>query len=335
MSNIHKKNTYKDWDYPWLLNYRKAIIDSRWFAEEFDFSDDIQDYHIRLNSKERSVAKRAMLAISQIEVETVKEYWSDINKVYPKHEIAFVGKTFAENEIVHSESYALLLEKLGLNSEFEDLLKNPVISGRVNYLTKYLRKSGESNHEFQALKLILFTLFVENVSLFSQFAIIKSFKKHKNYLKSIDNVVLSTQKDELVHARFGIALIEIIKEENPDWFNENFYQKIYDACEKAIEAEIGIVNWIFEEGDLEYINKEEVIEFIKYRFNTSLKEIGGKELFTIDNNKLKNLNWFIEEIYLYNRNDFFNTKSSNYNKVIVNTNDIKNGLRRALGNEMV
>lgn len=328
MSNIHKKNTYKDWDYPWLLKFRDAITESRWFAEEFDFHDDIQDYRVRLTKPERTVAKRAMLAISQVEVETIKEYWSDINKIYPKHEIAFVGKTFAENEIVHSESYALLLEKLGLNNEFEELLKNPVIAGRVNYLTKYLKQSGENKHQFEALKLILFTLFVENVSLFSQFAILKSFRRHKNYLKSIDNVVLSTQKDEAVHAKFGVELIKIIKKENPDWFNNEFYSKIYEACAKAFEAEAGIIEWIFEEGDLDFIKKSEVIEFIKYRFNSSLEEIGGESLFSVNEDELKNLNWFIEEIYLYTRNDFFNTKSANYNKVVVSSGDIIDAVRR-------
>jgi len=334
MSKIHKKNTYKDWDYPWVLEYRKAIKKSQWFAEEFDFHDDIQDYHIKLTGPEKNVAKRAMLAISQVEVETIKEYWSDVNKIYPKQEIAFVGKTFAENEIVHSESYALLLEKLGLNHEFEDLLKNPVIAGRVNYLTKYLKQSGENKHQFEALKLILFTLFVENVSLFSQFAILKSFRRHKNYLKSIDNVVLSTQKDELVHSKFGVELIKIIKEENPDWFNEDFYAKIYEACHKAFEAEVGIINWIFEEGDLDFIGKSEVIEFIKYRFNSSLKEIGGEELFNVDENEIEKLNWFIEEIYLYTRNDFFNTKSANYNKEVVSNNDVLSAVRRVV-DEMV
>lgn len=334
MSNIHKKNTYKDWDYPWLLKFREAINESRWFAKEFDFHDDIQDYHIRLNPQEKLVVQRAMLAISQVEVEAVKEYWSDINKVYPKHEIAFVGKTFAENEVVHSESYALLLEKLGLNEEFEKLLKNPVISGRVNYLTKYLKQSGENKQQFEALKLILFTLFVENVSLFSQFLIIKSFRKHKNYLKSIDNVVLSTQKDELLHAKFGMELIRIIREENPDWFNDDFYDKIYEACEKAYEAEVGIIKWIFEKGDLDFISAEEVIEFTKYRFNSSLKDIGGIEIFKIDELKLKNTEWFIEETYLYTRNDFFNTKSANYNKVIVTNNDILSAVGRIM-NEMV
>src|SRR5690606_33091093 len=139
----------------------------RWHAEEFDFSEDIQDFHVSLSDLERNAIKNAMLAISQVEVENIKEYWKDINKVFPKHEIAFVGLTFGENEVVHSEAYSMLLEKLGFNEDFELLLKNPVIEGRVNYLNKYLKESGDNPKQFQTLKLILFTLFVENVSLFS------------------------------------------------------------------------------------------------------------------------------------------------------------------------
>lgn len=323
-----KRVEFKPYEYPQLLRFRKAIKTSQWHAEEFDFDEDIQDFHVNLIDKERNAIKNSMLAISQVEVENVKEYWKDINKIFPKHEIAFVGLTFGENEVVHSEAYSMLLEKLGLNEEFNQLLKNPVIAGRVNYLNKYLKESGDNPQEFQTLKLILFTLFVENVSLFSQFAIIKSFRKHKNYLKSIDNVVLSTQKDELVHAKFGIELINIIKSESPDWFNEEFYDKIYDACIKAYAAEEKILEWIFEMGDLDFLKLDEVKEFTKQRFNDSLIEIGGKPIFSVDIQKLEVLRWFIEEIYGYVRNDFFNTKSSNYNKVPVKVSEVRSGVER-------
>jgi len=335
MSRIYEKRTeFKPYEYNNLLGYREAIRASRWDVEEFDFSEDIQDFHINLDSKERNTIKNAMLAISQIETENVKTFWAEIGNIFPKPEIAMVGITFGENEITHSLAYAKLLEILGFNEEFKLLLKNPVIEGRVNYLTKYLRNVGDNPQQFQALKLALFSLFVENVSLFSQFAIIKSFRKHKNYLKSIDNVVLSTQKDELVHAKFGIELLRIIKSENPEWFNDEFYEKIYRACNKAYLAEEKILEWIFEQGDLDFLKLEDIKEFTRSRFNDSLIDIGAKPIFEIDKNKLSSLKWFVEEIYAYTRNDFFNTKSANYNKVSVKTADVIGAIRR-VKNEMV
>lgn len=306
---------FKPFEYPSLIDYREAINDSRWHAKEFDFGEDIQDFKTKLNPKQQNCIKNTMLAISQVEAASVKNFWGDIGKIFPKPEIEIVGATFAENEVVHSESYSMLLELLGFNEEFDKLIDNPVIAGRVNYLTKYLKNSGENKKQFQVLKLALFSLFVENVSLFGQFLIIKSFRKKENLLKSIDNVVLSTQNDELVHAQFGIELINIVKKENPEWFNEDFYHKITLACKKAYKAECDIIDWIFEKGDLTFITAQDVKEFLKRRFNSSLVEIGGEPVFEECKDSKTKTKWFDEEIEGYIRNDFFNTKSRNYNRV--------------------
>lgn len=335
--NIFEKRVRcKPYEYPELMDFRTAIRTSRWHVDEFDFGEDIQDFHIHLNDKERNVIKNTMLAISQIEVESVKTFWSNISEWLPKPEIAMVGTTFGENEIVHFENYSQLLELLGFNNEFEKLLENDVITGRINYLSKYLRGSGDNVNEFNTLRLALFSLFVENVSLFGQFLIMKSFRKEKNLLKSIDNVVLSTQKDELLHGQFGVELLKIIKEENPDWFNEEFYSKIKRACKKAYDAEVGIVDWIFEKGDLDFITAHDVREFLKRRFNQSLKDIGTDPIFLdLDEESAKKTIWFDEEIVGYVRNDFFNTMSSNYNKIPVLTKDITNAIKRFKQDELV
>lgn len=329
MNIFEKRVAFKPFEYPDVMGYREAIRLSRWDVEEFDFEDDVQDFKKRLTDQERNVIKNTMLAISQIEAQNVKTFWAKIGDWLPKPEIGLVGMTMAENEVTHSMAYSKLLEILGLNTDFQDLLKSPVIEGRVNYLNKYLTKKAETDDQFKTLSLMLFTLFVERVSLFSQFAIIKSFRRQKNFLKSIDNVVLSTQKDELVHSQFGNYLLNKIKTENPDWFNEEFLEVVYKACEKAFKAEEGIIKWIFEQGDLDFITKDQVVEFTKDNFNTSLKGMGLKPLFQVEKEVLQPLEWFNTEIYAYTRNDFFNTKSSNYNKISVKPKDIKNSIRNA------
>ena len=40
-----------------------------------------------------------------------------------------------------------------------------------------------------------------------------------------------------------------------------------------------LVNWIFEEGDLDFLTKKQTLEFIKHRFNVSLNSIGIDNIF--------------------------------------------------------
>ena len=129
-----------------------------------------------------------MLAISQIEV-AVKSFWGDIYHRIPKPEIGSVGSTFAESEVRHADAYSHLLEILGLNSEFKELKKKPAIMKRVRYLETALKNSKSDDNREYAESILLFSLFIEHVSLFSQFLIIMAFNKHKNMLKGISNVV--------------------------------------------------------------------------------------------------------------------------------------------------
>lgn len=313
MNIFEKRVAFKPFEYPEVMGYIDAINHSYWVHSEWNFISDIQDFHVHLNPVERNIIKNTLLAISQIEV-SVKSFWGKLDQRFPKPEFNAVGATFAESEVRHERAYSHLLETLGLNHDFEALLLNPVIQGRVEYLTKYIKGAADNTNQSYTMSLALFSLFIENVSLFSQFAIIKSFNKEKNLLKDIDNVIQATQKEEMIHALLGMYIIGKVKEENPTWFNDDFYHKIERACKKAFEAEVKILDWIFEEGELDFMPKESFVEFIKYRFNESVCAIGGQPVFEVDEQKLSRLEWFIQEIYAQTHTDFFNKKSNAYAK---------------------
>jgi len=313
MGVFDKRVVFKPFEYPEILEYKNAINHSYWLVSEWNFIGDVQDFNVKLNEVERHVIKNALLAISQIEV-SVKKFWTKLGDRFPKAEFEQVGVTFGESEVRHSDAYSHLLQVLGFNDDFAMLLQNPVIQGRVDYLTKYLKGASDNSNENYTLTLTLFSLFIENVSLFSQFVIIKSFNKYKNILKDIDNVVQATQKEEVIHAMFGMALIKIIKEEYPEWFNDDFYEKLYRACKKAYEAECNIIDWIFEKGELDFLTKDTVREFVKNRFNESVEQIGGKRIFEVDAGILEKLKWFDEEIYAEVNTDFFHKKPVTYSK---------------------
>jgi len=308
-----KRVNLKPYDYPNLNDYVDAIRHSYWVHTEFNYTSDIQDYKVHLNEKEKSAVERAMLAISQIEV-AVKTFWGDIYKRMPKPEIGNVGATFAESEVRHADAYSHLIQLLGLNGEFENLLEVPAIRRRIKYLEKSISnsKSVENRDYFESV--VLFSMFVENVSLFSQFLVIMSFNKHKNVLKGISNAVEATSKEENIHAEFGFDLVNLIKSENPDWWTPELVEDLIEATKEAYEAESEIVDWIFEKGDLEFLTKSQTMEFIKHRFNVSLNSIGIDSIFEINEPLLETTEWFDDEILTTKHTDFFNKRSINYSK---------------------
>jgi ribonucleoside-diphosphate reductase beta chain len=185
---------------------------------------------------------------------------------------------------------------------------------RVRYLETALATSKSNDNMEYAESVLLFSLFIEHVSLFSQFLIIMAFNKHRNMLKGVSNVVEATSKEEQIHGDFGIDLIKIIKAENPEWFDHEFEGKIQDMCVKAFEAESGIIDWIFEKGELDFLPKQQINEFIKDRFNRSLESIGVEKVFETDEAILNETEWFNDEIIGTKHGDFFVKRSINYSK---------------------
>ena len=310
---FEKRINLKPYEYPHLYEYVPAIRHSYWIHSEFNFTSDIQDFKSRLTDTERSAIKNTMLAISQIEV-AVKSFWGDLYHRVPKPEIGSVGSTFAESEVRHADAYSHLLEILGLNNEFKKLKKKPAIMKRVRYLETALKNSRSEDNREYAESILLFSLFIEHVSLFSQFLIIMAFNKHKNMLKGISNVVEATSKEEQIHGDFGIDLIKILQKENPDWFTKEYHKNIQNMCKEAFEAEKDVVDWIFEKGELDFLPKAVVNEFLKSRFNNSLESIGIDKVFDIDEDLVSQTEWFDDEIIGTKHGDFFVKRSINYSK---------------------
>src|SRR5699024_6135487 len=238
---FRRRLNLKPYEYPSLVEYKDAIQQSYWVHTEFNFTSDIHDYKVNVSVAERNAIKNAMLAIAQVEV-AVKTFWGDLFHRMPKPEIGSVGYTFAESEVRHHDAYSHLLEILGLNSEFERIEEIPALYQRVNYLSDSVALSKTGDDKDYALSILLFSLFIEHVSLFSQFLIMMSFNKHKNVFKGVSNVIEATSKEEQIHGLFGIELINIIREEKPEWFDAKLEQRVYDACREAYQSEEQVID---------------------------------------------------------------------------------------------
>lgn len=314
MSIFDKQIEYKPFNYDEITKpFIEAIWASHWTHREFNFDSDIQDFKIVMSDEEREVVRRAALLISQVEV-AVKNYWGNIGKIFPQPDIADVGATFSGNEAIHSRAYSRILDKLNLNDDFKQILTDPVIKGRVDYLTKYVNKIYKNDHKNILYSLVLFTLFTENVSLFSQFYVLLGFQRFKNLMKDVSNVVDYTMKEEVIHAQFGISLFNQVKKEFPELIDEEFTQRIYHEVTEALDAEEKIIEWMLNGYENEFLNKDILITFLKDRINTSLKQIGFEPICNVDKKILKQSNWIREEILSDASTDFFSKKPIGYSK---------------------
>jgi ribonucleoside-diphosphate reductase beta chain len=308
-----KRTQMKPHEYPDFTDYKDAIRNSYWVHDEFNFSGDVQDFKVNTTLAEQTVIKRTMLAIAQIEVQ-VKTFWSDIYDEMPKPEVGSVGMTFAESEVRHADAYSHLLDVLGITEDFEEVTEVPAIAQRIEYLDSCLEHSESDDTREYVRSILLFSAFVEHVSLFSQFLIMTSFDKHEKKFKGIANAVEATSKEEQIHGLFGVELVETIREENPELFDDAFEAEIQEATRDAFEAEMEVLDWIFERGELDFLPRDHVDAFLRDRFNRSLEKVDVEPVFEPDEELLDETRWFDEDIMMTKDNDFFSKRSTTYNK---------------------
>lgn len=447
-------------NYPWAKHFIDTAWETFWTPDEFNFTSDYNDFKVNMTDEERQVLTRTLSAIQQIEV-AVKTFWANLGDNLPHPSLRDLGYVMANQEVIHNNAYEKLLTVLGLEDTFEQNLSNPVIAGRVDYLRKYLKKVYENDKKQYVYAITLFTLFVENVSLFSQFFIILHMNRTRGILKdtaqqvkytrneeacftsdaeimtpngwrkitdmkvgdkvyqyeidgsitetkvlhtinkdykgdiykvirrnsiaqvtpdhemiyfnkngeyvrkqiqdmdfsesgsipiyeeqnSFDNTMVSLsefktdimQYDGIVtcvtvpsgniivrhpdhdafiigncHAQVGIKIINTIKSEYPELFDDELQQRITDECHEAIECETNVIKWMMGDYQVEGLNVDVLHNFIKKRMIESLDQIGINHGMTYDKSFDKDITWMYEGMLGTNMVDFFASRPVDY-----------------------
>lgn len=302
--------------YPWTQTFIDKIWAGFWTPNEFDFKADYSQFQAELTDQERQIVVRTLSAIGQIEI-AVKTFWARLGENLPHPSISDLGFAMANTEVIHNMAYEKLLDVLRLGDVFQQNLQEPVVRDRVAYLRKYNKKTYEDDRKQYIYSIILFTLFVENVSLFSQFYVILWFNRFRNVLKDTAQQVQYTRNEENLHAQVGIKIINTLREEYPELFDAELEERIFSECQAAFEAESKIIDWIVGDyvGD-EHFSAGVLKAYIKNRLNVSMGAIGIRKRLDMSHEAelLSKTYWMEEELYGNNQVDFFFKRPVDYAK---------------------
>jgi ribonucleoside-diphosphate reductase beta chain len=299
--------------YPWTESFIEAMHNGFWTDKEFSFKSDVQQFKVDLSDRDREIIVRTLSAIGQIEV-AVKTFWAKLGDNLPHPSLQDLGYVMANIEVIHNNAYERLLTVLDLEDIFDQNLKLDWIQGRVKYLKKYTHRFYKDSKKQYLYALILFTLFVENVSLFSQFYVINWFSSFKNVLKDTDQQVKYTRNEELIHGLIGTKIINTIKEEYPELIDEEFTKRISNEAVEAFDAESKIIDWMVNGIDEKGLSAPILKEFVKNRINESLVQIGFDKVFEINEELISETMWFQEQLLGNNMTDFFHGRPVEYSK---------------------
>lgn len=309
---------FRPFEYPQFEAAAKAIQNTYWVHDEINFTQDKHEYLIELTEVERHIIGTILKTFAQTEVHVADEFWSIMHNYLPKPEIFLVCSTFTENEMRHALAYDRLNDELGLD-DYTAFLEDEVAMERLENLIKIGKDhKGKPNVRDLMKTLAVFGGFTEYVSLFSQFAILRSFSGNgRNLLKNIGDIIDWSALDEQHHADVAVDIFNILKEENPELWDDELKSTIYTAASLTYDIEVKLINQIFALGELPNLTIDQLINFMKHRINTSLNRMGLKSIKSVDDELLKQMQWFEDGINGNSHADFFAKRVTDYTKNLV------------------
>lgn len=319
MGLFDERIPYKPFEYPEYFDEAwMKQCQSFWIHSEIPMQSDVKDWKENLSEAEKHLVGNILLGFAQTETQ-VGGYWSRlVPQWFPKPEIKQMALAFAFFETIHAVAYSYLNETLGLD-DFDAFLHEPTLSARFDllagtkndYTHEDLKKNPEARKDV-ARSLAVFSAFAEGVALYSSFAVLYSFQM-RNMLKGIGQQMKFSIRDESTHSIYGIKLFNHMCSEYKD-LRESVQSEIIQAANVILELEHNFIDKMFELGDLPNLSAKDLKEYMSFRTNHKLIELGYQPIFKFNQKSVDKLDWFEHLAAGVTQTDFFMNRVTDYSK---------------------
>jgi ribonucleoside-diphosphate reductase beta chain len=267
--------TLRPMKYPVFYEMYKNGIKNTWTVDEVDFSKDTTDLTKRLTPAERHLISRLVAFFatgdSIVGNNLVLNLYKHINS--PEARL-YLSRQLYE-EALHVQFYLTLLDTYipdhAERAKAFDAIENiPSIRQKAEFCFKWM----DSVYELDTLEtiqdrrkflmnLICFATCVEGLFFFGAFAYVY-FLRSKGLLDGLAAGTNWVFRDESAHMNFAFKVIETVREEEPELFNEPMQQMVVSMLEDAVDCEMGFATDILDQGvaGLSVKDMRQYLEFI-------------------------------------------------------------------------
>jgi len=302
--------------YPEANEIRENQQDIGWTAQEIPVADDRQDYKNNLSAEQLNLVTITLQLFVEIE-QKVGDVWSTFSGWFPHSEIDGACTEIARMEkSVHAFFYQKMSDELHIDPE--DIARNQqtiqVLKSKLKFLS-----SITSNLENDKPLALATVAMIEQILLFSNFAMLKSFQANgnnliKNTITGVDFVV----QDEQLHGDFAGYLFNVMLTEDaslsePKIDRIKLKQDIDKMLLEVIAHEDSVIEYVFSAGKpINGITSNQLKEFIRSRGNSTLELLHYEPYFTITDRSIEE--WFYRGSKSIKVHDFFAGITNQYSR---------------------
>jgi len=297
--------------YPEAKEIMELQQDSSWTAQEIPVEKDIQDYKVNMSTEQYNLVTTTLQTFVDIE-QDVGDTWETIASWFPHSEIEGACIEIARMEkSVHAFFYQKMSDVL--NIEPETIISNQqnvaVIRDKLTLL-----KSIFSNLSENKLVALGTVALVEQVLLFSNFGLLKSFQANgHNLIKNTVTGVDYVQADEALHGVFASYLFNTYVAESGKPIPAEVADTILAVATSIIDHEDSMIDYIFSNTEsINSIRPQEMKLFIRSRTNSVFEMLNLPLPYQNTTNTVEE--WFYRGINSIKSHDFFSGITNQYSK---------------------
>ncbi|MEE2902955.1 MAG: ribonucleotide-diphosphate reductase subunit beta [Myxococcota bacterium] len=241
--------TLRPMAYPKFYEMYRAAIKNTWTVEEVDFSMDVDALNNKMTTAERHLINRLVAFFatgdSIVANNLVLNLYQHINAPEAR---MYLSRQLYE-EALHVQFYLTLLDTYLPDpaeraEAFRAIETIPSIKKKGEFCMKWMDSidelkqldTKEDRRRF-LLNLVCFATCIEGLFFFAAFAYVY-FLRSKGLLHGLAGGTNWVFRDESAHMAFAFEVVETVRKEEPDLFDQDLKDKIRDMLVEAVECEM-------------------------------------------------------------------------------------------------
>jgi ribonucleoside-diphosphate reductase beta chain len=281
--------TLRPMRYPQFYDMYRDAIRNTWTVEEIDFSDDVVDLHQKLLPAEKHMIHRLVAFFatgdSIVANNLVLNLYQHVNAPEAR---MYLSRQLYE-EALHVQFYLTLLDSyIPDHSErheaFAAIENIPSIRHKAEFCFKWIEsihgltelRTREERQQF-LLNLICFAACIEGLFFFAAFAYVY-FLRSKGLLNGLAAGTNWVFRDESCHMNFAFEVIEQIRNEEPDLFDEHLREQVVEMVTEAVECEYQFAADVLSEG-VSGMSLPDTRDYLQYVADMRLAALGITPVF--------------------------------------------------------
>ena len=300
--------------YPWAWRYFLNANKNHWTPLDINMSADVMDYKHKLTDEERHIYENVLAYLTTSDILAMRNIGLAVMEKMTAPELQIYQARQVYEEALHTWTYQHCIETIGLDQGeiYNRYRVVPEINGKIKLANEKMNAVMRSDIDLtdrDELETFItsYTFFAgvfEGCWFYNGFSPIFALQR-RGLMKGTAEQLQYIMRDEVLHASFGIRVVNTIREEENVKVNPKAMQEMWEESEAA---ENNYINYVVQSPILGY-SKDIHMEQFRYTANLRARQLHHVEPFP---GAKETLPWLGEQVHINKEKNFFETRVIDY-----------------------